>query len=200
MTDTTPPELSHAAVHIPVCGEEICSHTPQHIDIRLDRIVNPQDYYGLPQPADNPESTQPDQMVEFVRLGYAGASLHFRVQVSDTEMLWQCLYAAEGYLDVDAVGEAISGAAGLVSSVEFGREFSPVLYLHVPFWTGHAMTAKEPGESGERIPETERETIAARLMAIGKSLGAAETDVQLAPADAAPSIANAVICVRLWWD
>jgi hypothetical protein len=66
MTDTTPPELSHAAVHIPVCGEEICSHTPQHIDIRLDRIVNPQDYYGLPQPTDNPESTQPDQMVEFV--------------------------------------------------------------------------------------------------------------------------------------
>jgi hypothetical protein len=142
-------------------------------------------------------TTQP---VEFVRLGYAGASLHFRVQVSDTEMLWQCLYAAEGYLDVDAVGEAISGAAGLVSSVEFGREFSPVLYLYVPFWTGHAMTAKKQGEPGEQIPETDRETIAARLMAIGESLGAAETDVQLAPADAAPSIANAVICVRLWWD
>lgn len=147
-----------------------------------------------------PEAGAADQ-AEFVRLGYAGASLYFRVQVGGIEALWQCLYAAGSGLDVDAVGEAVGGAAGMISGIEFGREFSPVLYLHVPFWTNHAMSAKgRPGVPVRPVPEPERETMAAELMAIGASLAADEADVQLVPADAPGTIAGAVRCVRLWWD
>lgn len=43
---TRPSEMNYNS-HIPVCGEAVCPHTPQHIDIRLDRIINPQDYEAM---------------------------------------------------------------------------------------------------------------------------------------------------------
>jgi len=152
---------------------------------------------------DNIEAQVDRGAVEFIRAGYAGASLHFRVDAHNVATFNECVWAIGGYnafdpaTVTDRLGEVLPGCA---SGTEIGREGSPVIYVHVPFHTHQAMAGDIAQGDGERIPEEERETMAARVMLAGRQAGADEYDVQLVPADASPGIANAVIGVRLWWD
>lgn len=141
--------------------------------------------------------------VEFVRAGYAGASLQFRVTAPNVATFKECAWVIGGYNGFDPA--AVTDLVGAVlprcaSSVEIGREYSPVIYVSIPFHRHQAMAGDVAQEDGERIPEEEREALAARVMYAGKQARADEYDVQLVPADASPDIANTVIGVRLWWD
>ena len=132
-----------------------------------------------------------DQAVEFVRLGYAGASLDFRVHVTDRDTFTRCMDVIGGYnrFSGSEAGEAIGRIFGQLMSVDVGRENSVVLYLYVPFWTQQRIVQDGPNEP---IPDWARNELADRIRALGKELHADEIDDQ--DFDGKP------YCIRLWWD
>jgi hypothetical protein len=132
-----------------------------------------------------------DLTVEFVRMGYAGASLQFRTQVMDVGTFRRCMDVIGGYnrFSGTAVAEAIGGIFGELMNVDVGRECSVVLYLYLPFTAQQRAGSRE---GSEPIPETEREALERRIMALGKTLHADEIGAE--------RFNGRPYCVRLWWD
>jgi hypothetical protein len=154
-----------------------------------------------PTSADAEATTVDQKAVDFVRRGFAGASLQFTVQCANLATFRECVWNMGGYFDPATVADLLSGVlAECGSSVEVGREYSPVMYVHVPFHTNQRMARDVRQEDGQPISEDDRVTLAARIMQAGHQAGADEVDVKLVPADAGPVLGNAVRCVRLWWD
>ena len=135
-----------------------------------------------------------DRDVEFVKLGYAGASLDFRVQVMDRDTFRRCMEAIGSYNRFSGhdADEAIGRIFGQMSRVDVGREASVVLYLYVPFWTHQRMTGEAWERMGEPIPDWARNELADRIRALGRELHADEIHDQ--DFDGKP------YCIRLWWD
>ena len=115
--------------------------------------------------------------MEFVRLGYAGASLHFRTQVTDADTFRRCMEAIGGYnrFSSTAVIKAIGGIFGELMYVDVGRESSVVLYLYLPF-TKHQRAGSREGCIP--IPDQEREELAERVRKIGRKLHADEISTE----------------------
>lgn len=132
-----------------------------------------------------------DRNVEFVRMGYAGASLDFKVQVTDTDTFRRCMDAIGSYNRFSGhdAAEAIGRIFGQLMSVDVGREASVVLYLYVPFWTQQRIAQDGPNEP---IPDWARQDLADRIRALGEELHADEIHDQ--DFDGKP------YCIRLWWD
>lgn len=86
-------------------------------------------------------------VAEFVRLGYRGASLHFRVQTGDLETFRACVHAIGAYNDFRpaAVSLRLGGIFGQCECMEVGREGSPVIYAHLPFWVRPARRPRPRG-------------------------------------------------------
>lgn len=132
-----------------------------------------------------------DQTVEFVRLGYAGASLDFRTDVDDLDTFRRCMDVIGGYnrFSGTAAAKAIGDLFPELSRVEVGREASVVMYLYLPFYAQQRIGSHE---GCVPIPEDEREALKARIRRTGKALHADEIHDQ--DHDGRP------YCVRLWWD
>lgn len=132
-----------------------------------------------------------DQTVEFVRLGYAGASLNFRTQVDDLGTFRRCMDVIGGYnrFSGTAAAKAVGDLFPQLARVEVGRESSPVLYLYLPFYAQQRIGSRE---GSVPIPEQKREALRARIHRTGKALHADEIDDL--DRDGKP------YCVRLWWD
>ena len=118
-----------------------------------------------------------DHQVEFVRLGYAGASLDFRTQVMDAGTFRRCMEVIGGYnrFSGTAVSEAIGGMFGELMHVDVGREASVVLYLYLPFTKQQRAGSRE---GCEPIPADEREALERRVTALGRKLHADEISAQ----------------------
>lgn len=88
-----------------------------------------------------------------------------------------------------SVAEGIKRFAGRVSAVEFGREGSPVLYIHLPYWT-HQREGPLGKGAGVRIGDAEHEKLVAELrqVFVGE-LGAQEFG---------PDRPNSRT-IRVWW-
>jgi hypothetical protein len=131
------------------------------------------------------------QTVEFVRLGYAGASLDFRTQVMDAGTFRDCMTVIGGYNKFSGAdtADAIGRIFGELMSVDVGREGSVVLYLYVPFTKQQRIGTHE---GSDPIPDREREAFAGDICRIGRELHADEIDIK--EHDGRPYY------VRLWWD
>jgi hypothetical protein len=142
--------------------------------------------------------------VNFIRAGYAGASLHFKVEAGNVATFRECVWAIGGYNEFDpaTVGDLLGDVLPECASgaVQIGREYSPVIYASIPFHTHQTMAHDVACEDGRPFTEDERETLAARVMAAGKMAGADECDVILIPRDAGSGLGGRVGAVRLWWD
>lgn len=71
-------------------------------------------------------------------------------------------------------------------SVEIGREASPVIYAHVPYWRHQAIEWRTGG-SGDRIADEERRSLSSQFLAAMRRANADE----LSDEDHA---------LRAWWD
>jgi len=144
---------------------------------------------------------------EFVRLGYSGASLHFRVQTGDLETFRACVHAIGAYNEFSpaAVSLRLGEIFGECECMEVGREGSPVIYAHLPFWSGQradrarAACGRTPG-GNRKYEESERRALASRVKTVGAALGASEIDELTVPETALGLPAGTLIAVRLWWD
>ena len=87
----------------------------------------------------------------------------------------------------ERVAAAVEKLRGRVSSVEFGREGSPVLYIELPYWT-HQREETLPSGMGTRITDAQTEELVAEIRkAFVGELKADEFSVNSRR-------------VRIWWD
>lgn len=135
--------------------------------------------------------------VEFVRLGYAGASLDFRAPMANLATFRACMAVIGGYNEFS--GTRVAGRLGALlgecMGVSVGREASVVIYAEIPFWTHQTMTAQADGwhGMGEHLTGEQREAIADRVRRLARELKADEiTDVD--------SGSLGLYSIRLWWD
>ena len=134
-------------------------------------------------------------LVSLVKLGYGdlfgkdARLLHFRTD----NLKWND--AAEAVALVDEYNEyngaEVAAAIPKIRDIcrdsyqlsfEFGREFSPVLYIHIPFWI------KEPGRDARPLSADETAEMIYKVQEIGRSLRADENGIAYAHV------------IRLWWD
>jgi len=94
-----------------------------------------------------------------------------------------------GHFKGDAVAKGIQSFAGRVSGVAFGRELSPVLYMHLPYWT-HQREGPITKAAGTRISDQDNQQLVAELkkVFVGE-LGAEEFG---------PDTVNKRV-IRIWW-
>lgn len=114
-----------------------------------------------------PKALGDSYLEAFVRLGYGDAfglpvrSLHFRTERFSPDKAEKILSIVDSYNEFDGpeVGHVVKalGERGLIDSVSFGREYSPVLYLG--------------------LPREDRKRAAGEVMDVLQSFAADETDV-----------------------
>jgi hypothetical protein len=94
-----------------------------------------------------------------------------------------------GHFKGAAVAKGIQGFAGRVSGVAFGREGSPVLYVHLPYFT-HQREGPMPRPPGSKISDQENEQLVKELRKVFvEELGAEE----FGPDSINPRV------IRIWW-
>ena len=109
---------------------------------------------------------------QFVRIGFGPQILGQR-GFQSTQFLTPPLSTAQaaplvlvvpeyGSFKGPLVAEGIKRFSGRVSSVQFGREGSPVLYIDLPYWT-HQREGPFPRENGTRISEEENARLVEEL-------------------------------------
>jgi hypothetical protein len=138
--------------------------------------------------------------LEFLRLGYAGASLDFKARIENMAEFAEAVKIMDGYnaFSAAAVTEAFSGLSECIGGVEIGRESSVVIYVQIPFWSGHTWAAQDkPYSVGEKYTDEQREAMATNIRAAGKALHADEIDDQTAFPGSPEETVNTI---RLWWD
>lgn len=127
----------------------------------------------------------------FVMLGYGDVfglpvrSLNFRTERMRPEVIAPLIRLVPNYNNFE--GSMVADAVlllrerGFVDGAEFGRESSPVLYLHIPYWVGQ-------GEERRRLEPDEIDVAKKATMDAMKELEADEID---------EDVPNTI---RAWWD
>jgi hypothetical protein len=144
-----------------------------------------------------PQDNRARDAIAFVKLGYGDSfglgfrSLYFRTDRLTTIEAQAVMRIIEyNGFDGNKVADAIEQFKGKFAAYEFGREGSPVLYVSLPYWT-HQREGAPRGNMGERIDDTENDTLVAKLRdALVERLGADEFDVVKMDSPK----------VRIWWD
>jgi hypothetical protein len=180
-----------------LCGQLVRPDTPPSGLVRIETTPLPasaaRKIMEIPLPVDINLAKQ------FVKLGF-GPVILGEVGFQSTEFLTPVLstrQAAELVLLVpeygpfkgDAVAEGILKFAGRVSGVAFGRELSPVLYVHLPYWT-HQREGPLTLGTGTKISDEDNAQLVAELKKVFvDGLGAEEFGPD--------SIDKRTI--RIWW-
>jgi len=114
--------------------------------------------------------------------------LHFRTNPVDTDTAMQLVDIIGGYnnFDPEKVKDVMRAFRGQVSGYEVGREYSPVIYVWLPYWAHQREYSDE--DKGVRIPEEELEGLKRGLMVC----------FRLALADEAEEVSSTRL--RFWWD
>jgi hypothetical protein len=132
----------------------------------------------------------------FIRLGFG---LDRSVNFQSTEMLTpimrtvqaqQLIQMVVSYNNFEGkkVAEALTEFRGHVSSVQFGREGSPVIYIQLPYWTHQQEETRIKGQEGKCIPGSVTDKLVERLRHVMvEKLAADEFTVEYNR-------------VRVWWD
>jgi len=134
----------------------------------------------LPQPATQgithlPLEVDIELAKQFVQLGF-GPNILGQRGFSSTQFLTPRLSTAQaaqlvrvvpeyGKFKGAEVAEGIERFAGRVSAIEFGREGSPVLYIHLPYWT-HQREGPVGKGPGARISDSGHSKLVAELQKV----------------------------------
>jgi hypothetical protein len=179
------------------CGQSVKSEPPPSGGVRFETTpLSSASALGIteiPLPVDMNLATQ------FVKIGF-GPLILGETGFQSTQFLTPTLSTRQaselvvlvpeyGNFKGAAVAKGIQGFAGRVSGVAFGRELSPVLYIHLPYWT-HQREGPITKAAGTRIPDQDNQQLVAELKKVFvDELGAEEFGPD--------SIDKRTI--RIWW-
>lgn len=141
-------------------------------------------------------------VVEFVRLG-ARVCSDYHVDIPNYPTFQAAMAVTQGgnNFDPERVARTFRELDDDVMQVEFGAEGSPVLYVHLPFWTHQRRGATSCG-SGEKYTDEQRRQLAARVIAWARQERADEISTHQFPSG--DEVWNASgeqpHRIRIWWD
>jgi len=144
--------------------------------------------------------------VEFVRLGYHDASQNFTTPCRDLGEFHLMLLAAGGYNDFDpeTVFRALAPLFDEFDSIEFGREASPVLYVHLPYWEHQKIKnrGKTEAETGShRLTAQELDSLADSTMSTLRKAKADELGfIDFVGSGQYDTRRGDKTRIRAWWD
>lgn len=138
-----------------------------------------------------------EDALAFVKLGYGDMfgrqfrSLNFNTEELNTDDAQRVIRLVDSYnaFKGEKVAAALTQFRGRVTSYQFGRERSPVLYINLPYWT-HQREGSPKGQ-GERIDDAEFRKLVAELRGIFSGTLACD-EFELDPVRKRT--------VRIWWD
>jgi hypothetical protein len=136
----------------------------------------------------SPESKE--ELKQIFQLAYQkDLLLHFRTNPVDSDTAMELVDIIGGYNNFEPakIKDVMRAFRGKVTGYEVGREYSPVIYVVLPYWT-HQREYWEKLEMGERILDEELEGLKAGL----------KVAFRLACADEIQEVSPSVI--RFWWD
>lgn len=151
-----------------------------------------------------PSSDRVEQLKQFVRLGYGDShDLEFRVldfrteEISTTDMQAILpLVPSYNAFDGNAIAKGIEPLRGQVMGWQFGREGSPAIYVHLPYWLKQQEGNCTPTEGCKDLPNDRRLTdaefkaLVAQVKSTFTALHADEIGVD--------TISDHIY--RIWWD
>lgn len=94
-----------------------------------------------------------------------------------------------GHFKGAAVAKAIQGFAGRTSGMQFGREGSPVLYVHLPYWT-HQREGPNTKGMGTKISDQDNQQLVRELRKVFVD--------ELEAEEFGPDTINERV-IRIWW-
>ena len=130
-----------------------------------------------------------EKLKQLFKLAYEdNLLLQFRTSRVDTDTAMELVDIIGRYNEFDPgkIKDVLKAFRGQVSGYEVGREYSPVIYVWLPYWTNQREYSNS--QRGRRIPEEEFEGLKRGLM----------TCFKLAKADEAGEVSTSVL--RFWWD
>jgi hypothetical protein len=160
------------------------------------------------KPEEAPPPTRRDQALAFVRLGYGDEhggefrSLNFRTEPLNTDIAKEAVLLVQQYNAFEGVkvAEALEQLRGDIMYYEFGREDSPVLHVHLPYWTSQqerSCPANHCREGAWGDDPDPRKLDAREHAALLQRIRAA---FRAAHADAIDPIMENDHVLRIWWD
>lgn len=181
------------------CAKE--SHCPV-VELPPPTVAEP---VKLEEPA---PPTRRDQALAFVKLGYGDEnggefhSLNFRTEALNTDIAKEAIMLVKQYNAFEGmkVAEALEQLRGDIMYYEFGREDSPVLYVHLAYWTSQQERSCpanhcRQGAWGDKTDS--RKFDASEHAAL---LQRVRTAFQAAHADAIDPVMENDHVLRIWWD
>ena len=158
--------VASTCIVLPACSPPQSTATPVIYGVQLakSRPGSQQPHLLLPLEVDIESAS------EFVRNGYGDefsrkfSSYSFRTQELRTNQVQQLVRLIKSYrsFNGEAVAQAITTFEGRVTSMQFGRELSPVLYVQLPHWTHQREMSPKDAER-RRIPDDENAKLVAEL-------------------------------------
>lgn len=161
-----------------------------------------------PAPRPPAPPTRRDQALAFVELGYGDElggefhSLNFRTDALNTDIAKDAVQRIKQYNAF--AGVSVAGALeqlrGDIMYYEFGREASPVLYVHLPHWTHQqerSCPANHCREGAWGADDDARKLDASEHAALLQRVRAA---FQAAHADTIDPVMGNDHVLRIWWD
>jgi len=120
--------------------------------------------------------------------------LHFRTTLVDTDTAKE-LVDIEGQVNnfyPERVKAVMDKLRGKVSGYELGRDGTPLIYVHLPYWTDQREYNRE--KIKREISPAERERLVKFVIKLFKEEALADSAYQLTYRDSKLNI------VRVWWD
>lgn len=120
-------------------------------------------------------------VAEFVKLGYGDSHdlsvrcLDFRTEgIGDFDTAAECLRVIDRYngFDAERIIPALEHVWPAISSVQIGREYSPVIYAKIPHWTNQ----RNDWEGGGMGESHDSDTMAAIALAFLGAMAGADAD------------------------
>ena len=179
------------------CGQTVPSEEPKSAGVTIETTQLPSSLIG--KISEIPLPVNMNLAKQFVSIGF-GPQVLGQTGFQSTEFLTPVLSTRQaselvllvpeyGPFKGDAVAKGIQRFVGRVSGVAFGRELSPVLYVHLPYWT-HQREGPNTKEAGMRISDQENQRLVAELKNVFvDELGAVEFEP-----DSIDKRTN-----RIWW-
>ena len=137
-----------------------------------------------------------EKICQFFHLAYQdNICLHFRVGGIDTDFAQDLVKIIGSYNQFDParIKGILTTFRGKVSCYEIGREYSPVIYVHLPYWTGQREYADGKEEQarihGEKLNQLAQDIIASFSTA-GKADECYREECEGKPLNS----------IRIWWD
>lgn len=128
--------------------------------------------------------------VDFVKAGYLAGAMDFKTQELGIADAKKAVSFIRSYNNFESarVNRAIDLLKNDIGGIQVGREHSPVLYIHFPYWTGQKAVHRARKGSGVRIPDSVTASGMDKAKKLFKDARADEID------------AEDDHTLRVWWD